>query len=71
MKNVWHPIVEKYKLLLLVCWVHRLIRGIMDGKAKLVPYEFRKTKDELERSQDISALFAELGLLKSHCPAQK
>ena len=63
MKNVGYPIVENWKLLLPFCWVHRLIRGIAQGKAGLVTYEIQKTKTDLELSQRMSGLFAKMGLL--------
>jgi len=62
MKIVGYPIVEKWKVLLPFCWIHRLIRGFMQGKGKLVPYEFQKTKEETGRSMEISELFMKLGL---------
>ena len=63
MKNVGYPIVEKWKVLLPFCWIHRLIRGFLQGKGKLVLYEFQRTKEEIGRSMEISELFMKLGLL--------
>lgn len=62
MKIVGYPIVEKWKVVLPFCWIHRLIRGIVQGKGRLVPYEFQKTKEETGRSMEISELFMKLGL---------
>lgn len=42
MKFVGYPIVEKWKVLLPFCWIHRLIRGFIQGKGELVPYELQK-----------------------------
>lgn len=62
MKFVGYPIVEKWKGLLPFCWIHRLIRGFVQGKGKLVPYELQKTKEVSGCSAEISELFMKLGL---------
>lgn len=62
MKNVGYPNAEKRKVLLPYFWLHRLVRGFVQGKSKLIPYELQKTKEETGRSKDISELFMKLGL---------
>lgn len=62
MKLVGYPIVEKWKVLLPFCWIHRLIRGFVQGKGKLVPYELQKTKEVSGCSAEISEFFMKLGL---------
>ena len=61
--KIGYPAVEKWKVLLPFFWIHRLIRGLVQGKGKLVSYEVQKTKEETERSMELSALFMKLGLL--------
>lgn len=63
MKNVGYPVVRKWEILLPICWIHRLVRGLMQGKVRLIPYEIQKTRDLSERSQEMSELFMKLGLL--------
>ena len=62
MKVVGYQIVEKWKILLPFCWIHRLFRGFIEGKGRLIPYEVQKTKDEEEHSKEILVLFSKLGL---------
>lgn len=62
MRYVGYPVVVKWPMLLPACWVHRLVRGLVQGKGKLIPFELRKTKKETERSEQIAILFRRLGL---------
>lgn len=65
MKIVGYPILENWEFLLPFCWIHRLVRGFVQGKGRLVPYEFQKTKEETRRSSEIAELFMQLGLRNS------
>lgn len=62
MKHVGYPAVERWPVLLPLCWGHRLVRGLVQGKGKLIPYEFETTKQEADRSVEIARLFDRLGL---------
>ena len=62
MRYVGYPVVAKWPVLLPACWVHRLVRGLVQGKGRLIPFELRKTRKETERSEKIADLFFRLGL---------
>ena len=62
MKYAGYPVVEKWRVMLPICWILRLVRGLVQGKGRMVLYEFQKTKKETKKSAEIAELFRKLEL---------
>ena len=62
LKNIY-PILKRCPFLLPCCWLHRIGKGLISGKAKRVKYEINASKDREHRTNELSDMFIRLGLL--------
>ena len=61
-KNIY-PILNHFPFLLPFCWIHRICKALISGKAKLAKYEINASKDRETRTNELSDMFIRLGLL--------
>ena len=57
-----YPILQKTKILLPFCWLHRLAKTVLTGKMKKANYELKESKSKKEESREIEKMFQWLGL---------